>query len=45
MPCLSSKHLEEQIPNHLSPSVKETIRRHLQEEYLKTLEKTQKESH
>ena len=37
----SPKHLEEQIPNHLSPTVNELMRRHLQEEYLKTLEKKQ----
>ena len=43
---LLPKHLEEQISNHLSPTVKELMRRHLQEEYfqeeyLKTLEKKQ----
>jgi hypothetical protein len=43
MPYISFKHLEEQIPNHLSSTVKESIRRHLREEYLKTLEKAQDE--
>lgn len=37
------KHLEEQIPKHLSPSVKDAMRRHLREEYLKTFEKKQEE--
>lgn len=37
------KHLEEQVPIHLSPTVKEIIRRHLLEEYLKTFNETQEE--
>ena len=43
MPRGLPKHIEEQIPNHLSSTVKESIRRHLREEYLKTLEKSQDE--
>ena len=40
MPYQSVKHLEEQIPNHLSATVKEIIRRHLREEYLKKLDES-----
>ena len=37
------KYIEEQIPIHLSPTVKELIRRHLREEYLKNLEESHDE--
>lgn len=43
MPYQSVKHLEEQIPNHLSATVKEIIRRHLREEYLKKLDESKVE--
>ena len=43
MPYQSVKHLEEQIQNHLSVTVKEIIRRHLREEYLKKLDESKVE--
>ncbi len=43
MPHISLKKLEEQIPNHLSQTVKEIMRRHLREEHLKKLEESQDE--
>ena len=43
MPYQSVKHLEEQISNHLSATVKAIIRRHLREEYLKKVDESKVE--